>query len=254
MNRKKALITGASRGIGKQIALLLAENGYSVGVNYLNSEEEAKQVCELIDQGGGSAVALQANVAEASDRKRMFDHFFEAFGEIDLLVNNAGITVFGAFLETKEEQWEELTNTDWKGAYFCAQAAASHMVEHGKSGVIVNITSIHQQCQFPEASVYGPTKAALDKFTKHAALELAPYGIRVNSIAPGCTKVRVDQEFTVRGKMLSSRIPLQRLAESEEVAEAVLYLSSDKAKYITGECLTIDGGALLPVLLDHRYP
>jgi NAD(P)-dependent dehydrogenase (short-subunit alcohol dehydrogenase family) len=251
MSCKKALVTGASRGLGKEMAILLAENGYNVGVNYKSSKADAMQVCELIKQRGGMGVPLQANVGEAKDRERMFNQFLEAFGEIDLLVNNAGITLFKPFLETTEEQWEELTNTDWKGAYFCAQAAARHMIQSGRHGSIINITSIHQNCQFPEASIYGPTKAALDKFTKHAALELAPYGIRVNSIAPGCIKIRENQEISERGKMLSSRIPLQRLGETREIAEAVLYLSS--AKYITGECLIIDGGALLPALLDHHY-
>jgi len=253
MERKIALVTGASRGIGRSIALALAENGYDVGVNYLSSKEQAEEVCKLVEERGGKAICIQGNIGKLEDIDRIFSTFFTAFDHIDLLVNNAGVTKYLPILEATEELWDEITNTDWKGCYFCTQRAARKMVEKGTRGVILNITSIHQLCNFPISNIYGPTKAAMNKFSQHAALELAQYGIRVNSIAPGCTKIREGEDETPRGKMLASRIPLGRYGCTEEVADAVLYLASDKAQYITGTCLMLDGGAVLPVLLDNKF-
>lgn len=251
--RRTALVTGASRGIGKGIALALAGSGYDIGVNYVSSREAAEEVCRHAESLGARAVAIQADVSSLADIDRMYDEFFNHFDTIELLVNNAGITKYMPFLEATEAYWNEVTFTDWKGSYFCAQRAARKMVEQNVPGVIINITSIHQSSQFPVSNVYGPTKAALNKFTQHAALELAPYGIRVNAIAPGCTQIKEGEDETPRGRMLKSRIPLQRYGQPQEVADAVLFLASDKAAYITGTCLYVDGGALLPVLLDNKY-
>lgn len=183
----------------------------------------------------------------------MFAEFLEHFGKIDLLVNNAGITKFQSILETTPELWEEITNTDWKGAYFCTQQAATDMIRNGTNGVIVNITSIHQTLNFPIASVYGSTKAALHKFTQHAALELAPHGIRVNVIAPGYIKVTDPAVVSERENMMVSRIPAQRIGQPREIAKSVCFLASEDAQYITGSTLFADGGAVLPALMDNTY-
>jgi len=252
MERKVALVTGASRGIGRGIALALAENGYDVGVNYNSSEEQALEVCRLIEKKGAKAVCLKGNIAKLEDIHAMFDKFFQEFDHIDLLVNNAGITRFAPFLEATEEMFMELTNTDWRGAFFCSQRAARNMVEKGVKGVIINITSNHQVGCWPRANIYGPTKAALHKFTMNAALELAKYGIRMVAIAPGYTDVGKSKNPEAR-KKVTSRIPMGRFATPEEVGEAVVYLASDKAGYITGTCLMMDGGALLPVVADNTF-
>lgn len=202
---------------------------------------------------GRDAVAIQADVGSLPELQMLVTNTVDAFGGIDVLVNNAGITEYLPLLDCTEALWERITNTDWKGAFFATQYVAREMIRLEKKGVIVNITSIHQRCNFPIANVYGPTKAALTKFTEHAALELALHGIRVVAIAPGCTKIREGEDETPRGLQLKSRIPLGRYASCEEVAKAVVWVASEDAAYITGTSLTIDGGCVLPAHLDSVY-
>lgn len=253
MGSKAALVTGASRGIGRSIALALAEAGYDIGVGFRSCESGAREVCGLVQQQGRSALALRADIADIAQIDGMFERFFDRFGGIEVLVNNAGVTRGAPLLEVTPELWSEITNADWRGSFFCTQRAARRMVADGTRGSIINITSIHDRSNFPVASVYGPAKAALAKFTQHAALELAKHGIRVNAVEPGCIAIREGQEQTPRGRMLRSRIPFGRYGTTREVADLVVYLASDKAGYITGASFLLDGGALLPTLLDNEY-
>lgn len=251
MEQKNALVTGAGRGIGRAIALELGANGYAVGVNYLHSKAGAQAVCDEIIAQGGKAMPLQADVGKNAQLSAMFEEYFAAFGPIDLMVNNAGLSKFYPFLEVTEEQWQELTFSDWKGAFFGTQYAARNMVEHGKQGVIINISSNHVDGCWPQANIYGPTKAALTKFGKSAAMELAPYGIRVITVAPGYTDVDWPKDHPVQ--LAKPRIPLKRFAEPQEIAKIVAFLASDACSYMTGNCVTIDGGALLPILPENDY-
>jgi Dehydrogenases with different specificities (related to short-chain alcohol dehydrogenases) len=179
----------------------------------------------------------------------MFQTFSRTFGSIDVLINNAGVSVFGPFLKVTEEAWDTITSIDWKGTYFCAQRAARNMVEHACKGVILNVASNHKDGCWPTASVYGPTKAAIAKFTKNAALELAPYGIRVVAIAPGYTDVGWPIGDPIHDA--KDKIPLKRFATPEEIANVVCALVSEEFAYMTGSCLDIDGGALLPVITEN---
>jgi len=252
MERNKvALVTGAGRGIGKSIALLLAKNGYNVGVNYYSSEDGAKEVCKKIDDMGVKSLCLKADVAKLEEINKMFELFLDEFAYIDLVVNNAGISKFTPFLEVEEAFWDRITSVNWKGAYFCSQRAAQNMVENNIAGTIINISSNHKSGCWPDASVYASNKAALTKFTKNVAMELAQYNIRVNAIAPGYTNVGWDRNSPVFEA--ESKIPLKRFAFPEEIAHAVLYMASEEAAYITGECLNIDGGALLPVVPENDF-
>lgn len=252
-NRPTALVTGASRGIGSGIALALAEAGYDVGVNYASSRQEAREVAEACRAVGARAEPLPADVGNTKDIEGLFAAFLERFGHLDLLVNNAGIALKVPFLETTPAQYDRLMAVNLRGVFFCTQAAARAMIAHGKGGGIINNTSIHREIQFPNTSIYGPAKAALEKFTRHAALELAPFGIRVNAVAPGCTKVRDNEDAEPRGNLLRSRIPLGRYGMPADVAHAVVFLASEKASYITGASLIIDGGAVLPAGLISPY-
>ncbi len=253
MSAKTALVTGSSRGIGRAIALELAEKGYDLCVNYLSSGPEAQAVCQDIRVMGRKAICVQADVANIADLERMFSQMQAAFGRIDVLVNNAGITEYLPLLTCTESLWDRITKTNWKAAYFATQFAAKLMVAQGEGGVIINITSIHQRCNFPMANVYGPAKAALTKFTEHAALELAPHGIRVVALAPGCTLVHDGEDESPRGRQLKERIPMGRYATVREVAKAAAWLASDEAAYITGSSLLMDGGCVLPSHLDSPY-
>lgn len=251
--RRTALVTGASRGIGRGIALALAEAGYDVGVNYASSSQGALEVVEACRAVGGDAEAFLADVGCTAAIDALLTAFLERFGHLDLLVNNAGIGLKVPFLETTQEQYDRVMDVNLRGAFFCTQMAARAMVERGKGGVIINNTSIHQEIQYPNTSVYGPAKAALEKFTRHVALELAPYGIRVNAVAPGATRTHEDQDSNPHWRLVCSRIPLGRHGLPEDVARAVVFLASEEASYVTGACLTIDGGAVLPAGLISPY-
>jgi NAD(P)-dependent dehydrogenase (short-subunit alcohol dehydrogenase family) len=245
---KTALVTGASKGIGRAVALELARAGYDLGVNCCQHEMEAQEVARAIVAEGRQALVLPADVGKKQQIDSMFDRFFERFQHIDLLVNNAGVSMFMPFLEVTEELWDTVTNVDWKASYFCAQRAARDMAQSGRGGVILNMSSNQKDGCWPTASVYGPTKMAIAKFTRHAAYELARYGIRVIAIAPGYTDVGWppgDPVHEARGK-----IPLRRFATPEEIARVVRQLVSEEFSYMTGSCLDIDGGALLPVVTE----
>ena len=228
---KIALVTGAGHGIGKGEAIELAKAGYDVCISYCGSEEQAKDTVEKVRALGRRSMAIKADLTRLDDIDPMFDTLEREFGNIDVLVNNAGITKFMPFLEVSPEMFDTITNVDLRGTFFC----------------------VHRGTNYPKASVYGPAKAAVYKLTQHMALELAPYGIRVNSVSPGYIKVTDPNVVTDREKMLVSRIPAQRTGQPEEIAAAVLYLISDAAKYVTGSAITVDGGQLLPSAVDNTY-
>ena len=252
MERKRALVTGSSKGIGRGIAIVLAQNGYDVGINYSSSKQEAQEVVKACEGFGAKTVLIQADVSKKSEIDRMFEEYKAAFKTLDLMVNNAGITKFKPFLEVDEALWDELTNLNYKGAYFCAQGAAKIMVANKTKGVIINITSVHATINFPTHNIYGPNKAALKKLTAHQAMELAKYGIRVNAIAPGCICNSPAIRDNDRQRLMASRVPLRRVGECEEIAEAVVYLASDKASYITGIHFDIEGGMILTPMIDFH--
>jgi NAD(P)-dependent dehydrogenase (short-subunit alcohol dehydrogenase family) len=243
-----ALVTGASKGIGRAIALELAAAGYDLGLNCFRHRGEAQAVAEAVKAAGRRALVLPADVGEKAQIDGMFDRFFQEFGHIDLLVNNAGVSMFMPFLQVTEELWDTVTNVDWKATYFCAQRAALDMARTGRGGVIINLSSNQKDGCWPTASVYGPTKMAIAKFTRNAAFELARYGIRVIAIAPGYTDVGWPAGDPIH--LAREKIPLRRFAAPEEIARVVRRLVSEEFSYMTGSCLDIDGGALLPVVTE----
>lgn len=251
MERKAALVTGSSHGIGKSIALALAQAGYDVGITYHTRKEGAMELYDTVVALGVSAKVIQVDVSSLPDIQRMFDEFMEAFGRIDVLVNNAGIGLVAPFLSTTPELFETLTNTDWRGGFFSAQRAAQEMVKASIKGVIVNIASNHAEGCWPDCTVYAGTKAALSKFTKNCAMELAEYGIRVVCVNPGYTDIGWPKDDPIYEAV--ARMPLGRFGTTEEVANLVAFLVSDKAGYITGTTVTCDGGALLPCVPENKF-
>ncbi len=248
---KNVLITGASHGIGKAIAVEFAKNGYNVGINYCSNSDGAVETKKLCDGFGGNHHIYKADVSDLSEMKDMFDAFEDDLGGIDVMVNNAGISKFYPFLEVTEEAWTRLISTDFKGAFFGTQYAAKNMIRHSINGVVINMSSNHVDGCWPGATVYASAKAALTKFGKNASMELAEYGIRVITVAPGYTDVGWNPETGIYDVM--ERIPLKRFAKPEEIAGIIAFLASPACSYMTGNCVTVDGGAVLPVLTENKF-
>ena len=256
--RKVAFVTGSGKGIGAGIAAEMARSGYDVIVHYARSEDGARKTKELVEAEGAKAFVVRGDITNIDEIDTMFADALAEAGRIDVMINNAGVTRFASFLEVTPELFQEVIYTDLRGSFFCAQRAARSMVERGIRGTIINITSNHQNGCWPIASVYGPAKAALNKFTQNAAMELAAHGIRVVSVAPGYTKTGGDKKpppskFSDWLKTRAARIPLNRFCEPWEVGRACVFLAGEGAGYITGTCLVMDGGALLPCVPENTF-
>ncbi|SHK22069.1 3-oxoacyl-[acyl-carrier-protein] reductase [Anaerocolumna jejuensis DSM 15929] len=239
---KTALVTGGSRGIGRAIAIALAKNGATVIINYCGSFEAANETAEIIKKDGGNAFLLQADVAEAADVERMFAWIAENVKRLDILVNNAGITRDNLILKMSEEEYNRVIDTNLKGVFYCLKQASRMMLKQ-RYGKIINISSISGIHGNPGQINYSAAKAGVIGMTKTLARELASRSINVNAIAPGYinTDMTVNLKDEIKAKAIET-IPLRRFGEGEDIAEAVVFLASDKASYITGQVLSVDGG------------
>lgn len=243
--RKCALVTGASRGIGRATAAVLAGQGWPVCINYLERRADAEEFAAQLRKQGAAALAVQADVSDRSAVERMVCRASEALGPVELLVNNAGISHQGLFQDVDDALWERILAVNLTGPRNAIQAVLPHMLEE-KRGCIINISSIWGLRGGSCEAAYACTKAALIGLTRSLALELAPSGIRVNCVAPGCVDtdmVRVLGEDT--RAMLEEETPLGRLGRPEEIAQAAAFLASEKAAFITGQVLTADGGFIV---------
>jgi len=242
LKNKVAIVTGASRGIGRAIALILAHYGASVVVNYCGSKEKAEEVVEEIITKGGTATAYQADVADFDAVKTMFADVIKQYGKLDILVNNAGITRDNLILKMSEEEFDGVINTNLKGVFNCLKQASRIMLKQ-KSGRIINISSISGVCGNAGQVNYSASKAGVIGMTKSLAKELGSRGITVNAVAPGYIKTDMTAVLSDDLKeKISELIPLKRLGEVEDIAETVAFLASEKASYITGQTIQVDGG------------
>ncbi|HAY6300144.1 TPA: 3-oxoacyl-[acyl-carrier-protein] reductase [Staphylococcus aureus] len=239
---KSALVTGASRGIGRSIALQLAEEGYNVAVNYAGSKEKAEAVVEEIKAKGVDSFAIQANVADADEVKAMIKEVVSQFGSLDVLVNNAGITRDNLLMRMKEQEWDDVIDTNLKGVFNCIQKATPQMLRQ-RSGAIINLSSVVGAVGNPGQANYVATKAGVIGLTKSAARELASHGITVNAVAPGFIVSDMTDALSdeLKEQMLT-QIPLARFGQDTDIANTVAFLASDKAKYITGQTIHVNGG------------
>ena len=242
---KVALVTGGSRGIGRAIALKLAENGADVAINYAGNTAAAEEVKAAIEQMGRKALLIQCSVADTDGVQAMVNQVVKELGRLDILVNNAGITRDGLMMRMKEADWDDVMNTNLKGVYNCSKAVMRTMMKQ-KSGRIVNMASVVGEMGNAGQANYAAAKAGVIGFTKSLAKEVASRGITVNAIAPGFIATDMTRVLSDDQKAEMARtIPLGRAGQPEDVANAVLFLASEGAAYITGQVLNVDGGMVM---------
>ena len=242
---KVAIVTGASRGIGRACALRLAADGMTLVVNYSHSEAAAAEVVDKIKAAGGDALAVRADVSNPAEVKEMFKTVWKTYGQIDVLVNNAGIVRDEYLLMLTEENLDACLDLNIKGYLYCAQQAVLKMFRK-KSGVIINMSSVSSKMALAGQTVYSATKGAVNSMTQTMAKELAPYGIRVNAVAPGFIATEmIDALPEDKRAQYLTEGPLGRFGTVEDVAAVVSMLASDGAAYMTGQTLVLDGGLSL---------
>lgn len=241
---KTALVTGASRGIGRAIAVALAREGATVAINYQSNEAKAKEVADEIAGFGGTTMLVQANVAIADEARGMVKKIVDDWGHLDILVNNAGITRDKSLRKLDDESWLQVIQTNLNGCFFTTSAAIPGMVEKG-FGRIINVSSMNGQIAAYGQANYSASKGGVIAFTKTAALELAKSGITVNTVAPGFTETDMFAEIPDKVQdQIKQRIPMGRFGTPDEIAKAVVFLAAD-GDYITGQQINVNGGAFM---------
>ena len=242
-----AIVTGSDSGIGKATAVALAQAGYDVGVTFNRDEDGARDTAAEVESHGRRAAVRKLAVDDAADAARMIDEFADQLGEVDVLVNNAGTGIDEPFLEQSLDHWQHVIDTNLTGAFVAGQRAAQRMVEAGRKGAIVNITSVHEHIPKSGAAAYCASKGGLGLLTKVMALELAEHGIRVNAIAPGeISTPMTGQHDEDPGEQNREGVwPAGRPGHADEIAQFVVFLASEGASYATGASYVVDGGLML---------
>ena len=246
-----ALVTGGAIGIGRGIALALAQAGYDVGIHCNSNVQRAQELRQQLCAMSRRCHVYPADVRECAQIDSLFARYMQDFGQLDLFVANAGITQKAPFLEMDEHTFDRITQIDFRGTFFCVQQAARRMRDAGTRGNIIILSSNNAFMQTPGVACYGSVKEALLKLTKHAAMEVARYGIRVNAIAPGWTDT--GEARLPPPESTYAHIPLKRWCQPAEIGQAVLALSAPWAASITGSCLVMDGGASLQTHPPEEY-
>ncbi len=245
LDQKRALVTGGNSGIGEAIVLALADAGAKVAINYVTHPETAQSLVQRIAEQHGEAMSVQADVSDAAAVARMFEAIDNAWGGIDILINNAGIDgPYALGWDAEIPQWQKVIEINLFGAFYCAREALKRMVPR-KSGVVLNISSVHERIAWSGHSAYAASKAATGMLTQTLAQEAAPYGVRVLAVGPGAIETPINRDvWSDPQKMqdLMEKIPLNRIGQPEEIARMVAVLVSDVASYVTGRTIFVDGG------------
>ncbi len=240
-----ALVTGSSRGIGRAIALRLAQEGADVAINYTRDEAAAKEVLAQVEAYGRRGIVIKANMASVAETRAMVEATIERFEKLNILVNNAGIEKKAPFWEATEKDYDDVLDVNLKGVFFATQAVVQHLRQVKQPGKIVNISSVHEDLPFPGFASYCASKGGIRMLTRNLAVELGPLGITVNAIAPGAIATPINTNLLNNPQQLNAlirQIPLGRLGKPEDVAGLAAFLASADADYITGATYFIDGG------------
>jgi NAD(P)-dependent dehydrogenase (short-subunit alcohol dehydrogenase family) len=245
LKNKIAIVTGSKRGIGRSIALELAKEGAKIVVSDIDLKE-CQDVCDEIIALGSDAIAVKCDVSRKEDVDAMVEKTIRKFKKIDILVNNAGVVVMKPFVEMTEKDWDFTMDVDLKGVFLCSNAVAKQMMKQ-KSGKIVSIASIAGKVGFMNTSAYCASKGGVINFTRELAIELSPYNINVNAVAPGIILTKMTEDMLKDKQMkegLLANIPLGRIGNPEDIGKAVVFLASEDSSYVTGHTLVVDGGWL----------
>jgi NAD(P)-dependent dehydrogenase (short-subunit alcohol dehydrogenase family) len=249
----RAIVTGSDSGIGRATAVALAARGYDVGVTWHGDEQGARETAREVESHGMRSALRHLDLARLPDAAAAVDELADELGGLDVLVNNAGMGTSSPFLELAFEDWREVLDVDLSGAFLCAQRAARRMVGQGRGGRIVNVTSVHEHVPLRGAAAYCAAKGGLGLLTKVMALELAPHGITVNSVAPGEIATPMTGNEDVDPRTLDrDRIPAGRPGDAREIAAVVAFLASEEASYVTGASIVADGGLLLMAAIANQ--
>lgn len=240
---KTALVTGASKGVGRGIAYGLAQAGWDLVVNYHSDQAGAEETRAVIEGMGRRCLIVPGDVGDKAEVESLFAQALESFGRLDCLVNNAGRQTWASLLELREEDWDRTLRTNLKGSFLCTQVAARHMIEAGRGGSIINIGSGANKQPFLNLVDYCASKGGLEQLTRVSACELGAYGIRVNCVAPGAIEIeRTREESDDYAGTWSPMTPLGRIGLPEDVARMVVHLASEEASFVTGQTIYVDGG------------
>ena len=251
---KTALVTGASKGVGRGIAIGLAKDGWDVIVNFNGDADGALQTAEAVRAEGRQAWTIKANVGKSADVTAMFEESDKlAAGTLQLLVNNAGVQTWCGLMDLKEEDWDRVIDTNLKGTFLCTQQAARRMIDHGRGGSVINIGSGANKRPFPNLVDYSASKGGINQLTQVCAVELGPEKIRVNCVAPGAIEIeRTKLEANDYAGTWSPITPMRRIGYPDDVAKAVVFLASPAGEFVTGQTLYVDGGLLTQAMWPYE--
>lgn len=245
LSGKKALVTGSNQGIGQAIALRLAEEGADVVIDYVTHPETAAETVQSVLKLGRRAVAVKGDLSKVADTQRMVHESVQALGGLDILVNNAGVEKSAPSWEITEADYDLVLDINLKGAFFATQAFVRHRMEVKQPGKVINLSSVHEDLPFPHFTAYCASKGGMKMMMRNLAIELAPFGITVNNIAPGAIETPINTQLLndpVKLKALLENIPLGRLGQTFDVAGVAAFLASADADYVTGATIVVDGG------------
>lgn len=244
---KVAIVTGGSGGIGEEICRRLAQDGAKIIVNYRSHLEKAQKTKEKVEMIGSQAYMVQADLSKVEQINNLVQESIDHFGKVDILVNNAGLEKRANFIETSEEDYDLVLDVNLKAVFFATQAVVKHFQGTNNPGRIINISSVHEELPFPHFTSYCASKGGVKMIMRNLAVELGPWGITINNVAPGAIATPINQDLLNNPEQLkkvTQNIPLGRLGEPEDVSGIVAFLASDEAKYITGSTFYVDGGLL----------